>query len=167
MLELIEDATRLDLSPTSEHVRLAAVAAADDDVAAGNLAEINQFFGNLGVNTEHRRQGIRHRFGHGHLRTMGVQRHRFAELRRKFLAPGTSGDQQLSSAELTTVGGADAELAADLMHLGHFRALFDPSTETSCCAGKRRGRKTRIGVPIVGGVGTALHVWAEERKTLV
>ncbi|MND78580.1 hypothetical protein D3C80_702940 [compost metagenome] len=98
---------------------------------------------------------------------MGVQRHRFAELRREFLAPGASGDQQLSGAELTTVGGADVELTADLMHLGHFRALFDPRTEASCCTGKRRGRQTRVGVPIVGGIGAAFHIRAEKRKALV
>lgn len=98
---------------------------------------------------------------------VGIQRHRFSELRREFLAPGAGGDQQALGAELATVGGGHRELAGNFLHLGDFSLFLDPRPEAAGSPGKRRRGQTRVGVAIVGRIGTALHVRPEERKALV
>src|SRR5471030_99145 len=167
LLHLVEDAARLNIGPTIEHVRFAAVAAADDDVAAGDLPEVDHFLGNLGVHADYRWQGVGHRFGHSHLRAVGVEWHRLAKLLGQLLPPGPGGNQQLCGVELTTIGGGDIELAADLLHFGDFGLFFNLRAESTGSTGKRRGGQTRVGVAIVRRVGTTLHVRPEERKALM
>ncbi len=167
LLHLIDDAARLHVGAAVDHVRLAAKTTADDDVAAGDLPEVDHFVRDFGEHADHCRQCIRHRLGHGHLRTMGVQRHGFAKLRGEFLAPGASGDQQLIGAENAPVSGGDFKFVTDLFHMSHFGTLFDPRPGPNRGAGESRCRQTRVGVAIVWCVRAALHVRPEKRKALV
>lgn len=150
LFHLVEDAARLDIGSAIEHVRLAAIATADDDVAARYLPKVDHLFGNLGVDADHRWQRVRHRFSHGHLRAVGVQRYRFAELLGQLLPPGPGGDQQLCGVELATISGGDVEFTADLLHFGDFGLLFNLCAESSGSTSKRRGSQARVGVTIVG-----------------
>ncbi|MNI69805.1 hypothetical protein D3C73_1255760 [compost metagenome] len=155
------------MSTAVEHIRLGVVTAANDDVAARDLAEVQHFFGVLGVHADHRFQRVGHRLGNRHLRPLGDHWHRLPELRGKLLTPGACRDQQLFGAVSAAIGSIHLELPTHLLNMRHFGTFFDARACTPRGAGKGRCGETRVSVAIVRCIGTALDLRAEERKAFV
>ncbi|MDT4822279.1 hypothetical protein FQZ97_554760 [compost metagenome] len=167
LLHLLEQTLRIEVGAAVEHVRLGVVTAADDDVAAGDLAEVQHFLGVLGVHADHRFQRVGHWLGDRHLRPLGDQRHRLAELRGKLLAPGAGRDQHLLGAVLAAVAGGHPELPADLLYTGHLAALLDYRACAPRRASEGRCGDARVGVAVVRRIAATLDLRTKEREALV